>query len=164
MVQVPPQSTSPSLPFLTVSLQVGAEHLPAAQIPLRQSAAPPQDPLVMHFVAHEPPQSLSVSVPFFTPSLHEGARHFIAVPPVGIPHTPEVQSRATAHALLSGQGAQPPPQSRSVSVPFFTLSMQVGAWQVVPVQTPETQSAAPPQPSPVAHLPQLPPQSTSVSF
>jgi hypothetical protein len=32
---------------------------------------------------------------------------------------------------------QPPPQSTSVSLPFFTRSMQLGAWQLagLPVQT-----------------------------
>jgi hypothetical protein len=51
-----------------------------------------------------------------------------------------------------------------VSVPFLTPSAQVGAWQMLPVQTPLTQSLPEEQPPPVPHLfGQLPPQSTPVS-
>jgi len=63
-----------------------------------------------------------------------------------------------------------PPQSTSVSSPFLTPSVHVGAWQVVPasvvlaLQTPSTQSPATRQLLVSAHLPQVaPPQSTSVS-
>ena len=57
-----------------------------------------------------------------------------------------------------------PPQSTSVSVPFFTLSVLVGTWQAAPVQTPLLQSSATRHALRSAHggLP-TPPQSTSVS-
>jgi hypothetical protein len=41
------------------------------------------------------------------------------------------------HVLLSPQRVHgAPPQSTSVSAPFLTPSEQVGAWQMLPVQTP----------------------------
>jgi len=40
--QVPPQSTSPSAPFLTPSAQVGLVHSPSLHTPDTQSAAAPQ--------------------------------------------------------------------------------------------------------------------------
>jgi hypothetical protein len=40
-------------------------------------------------------------------------------------HTPLVQSEGTLHAFIAGQATHaPPPQSTSVSLPFFTLSAQ----------------------------------------
>jgi hypothetical protein len=57
-----------------------------------------------------------------------------------------------------------PPQSVSDSPPFFTVSVQVGAWHLLPVQTPLVQSAAKRHPLPSPQLAaQEPPQSTSVS-
>jgi hypothetical protein len=70
--QPPPQSTSVSIPFCTMSLHVGAWHIPPVHTPLAQS------PAIRHIwpgaqsAMHEPPQSISVSVPFFTMSLHVG--------------------------------------------------------------------------------------------
>jgi hypothetical protein len=65
-------------------------------------------------------------------------------------------------------GAQLPPQSVAVSVPFLIVSLQVGTWQVfgVPEQTPLVQSPATLQVTPSAQRrvgAQLPPQSTPVS-
>jgi hypothetical protein len=60
-------------------------------------------------------------------------------------------------------GQLAPPQSMSVSVPFFALSVHAGAWQKPPVQTPLWQSAATPHTLPAVHFVQLPPQSMSVS-
>ena len=48
-------------------------------------------------------------------------------------------------------GSYAPPQSTSVSLPFFTPSLQVGAWQMPPVHTPLVQSPATAQPLPSAH-------------
>jgi hypothetical protein len=45
------------------------------------------------------------------------------------------QSPLTRHALPLAQPGQLPPQSTSVSSPFFTASLQVGTWQVPPLQT-----------------------------
>jgi hypothetical protein len=55
-------------------------------------------------------------------SMHVGAWH---VPPV---HTLLWQSVGAPHSLPVAQSAgHIPPQSTSVSVPFFTMSMHVGA-------------------------------------
>jgi hypothetical protein len=57
-----------------------------------------------------------------------------------------------------------PPQSTSVSDPFWMPSEHVGAWHVPPSQTPLWQSPSPLQSSPATQAEQLePPQSTSVS-
>jgi hypothetical protein len=59
----------------------------------------------------------------------------------------------------------PPPQSTSVSVPFRTVSVQLGGWQIPPEQTWLWQSVEKTQCRLLAqggHVP--PPQSTSVSF
>jgi len=50
--------------------------------------------------------------------------------------TPPVQSEPWLHVLPSGQWGHDPPQSRSVSMPFFTPSVHLGAWQMAPMQTP----------------------------
>ena len=47
----------------------------------------------------------------------------------------------------------PPPQSTSVSVPFLTASVHVGAWHTPPVQRPLTQSLFPAQFLPFAPAP-----------
>src|SRR5690348_5549165 len=54
-----------------------------------------------------------------------------------------LQSSLTMQALRSSQSAQSgPPQSTAVSVPFFTESMHVCAWQTLPPQTLLMQSFA----------------------
>jgi hypothetical protein len=62
--QVPPQSTSVSLPFFTVSVHVGATHFDAVQTPDAQSSGPAQARLSPQCIGHDPPQSTSVSLPF----------------------------------------------------------------------------------------------------
>src|SRR5690349_4526569 len=49
----------------------------------------------------------------------------------------ELPVDASAGVVLttSGQAPQEPPQSMPVSVPFCTVSVQLGAWQMFPVQT-----------------------------
>jgi hypothetical protein len=130
VVHEPPQSASVSVPFFTVSVQAGAEHVfvPGSHTPLVQSAATAQVFVSAH-LPHEPPQSISVSVPFFVVSVHEMAMH---LPPL---HRLVVQSAATAQPLPSAHFvAQEPPQSTSASVPFLILSVQVAAGGgVVPV-------------------------------
>lgn len=114
-----------------------------------------------HFVAQEPPQSTSVSVAFFTPSGHLATWQIPAEQTPLVQSAPTVQPPPSAHLLA---GAQLPPQSMPVSVPFLLLSAQVGFWQNVPVQTLLLQSAAPPQVLPPPHFGQLaPPQSISLS-
>ncbi len=59
----------------------------------------------------------------------------------------------------------PPPQSLSVSLPFLTLSRQVGAWQTLPVHTLLVQSEPKAQTLPLPQAAQsMPPQSLSVSL
>jgi hypothetical protein len=71
--QAPPQSTSVSLPFFTVSVHVGAMHFDAAHTPDAQSSGTAQARLSPQRVVHELPQSTSVSLPFFTESMHDSA-------------------------------------------------------------------------------------------
>jgi hypothetical protein len=57
-----------------------------------------------------------------------------------------------------------PPQSMSVSFPFLTRSVQLGDWQMLPMQTPLAHSPGPAHTMPVLHLAHpAPPQSISVS-
>ena len=78
--------------------------------------------------------------------------------------TPLVQSLPVAHTCPSAQSfGQLPPQSTSVSSPLRALSVQLGAWQLPPLQTALEQSLEAVQDRPTAQGPQLPPQSTSVS-
>jgi hypothetical protein len=62
--QLPPQSTSVSLPFSTWSLQLAAAQWPALQTPLTQSPAAPHATPSEH-AGHVPPQSTALSEPFF---------------------------------------------------------------------------------------------------
>jgi hypothetical protein len=70
--QAPPQSTSVSVPFFTVSEQVGAEHtlVTPLQTPVVQSAPELHFLLTPHSDngAQTAPQSISDSVEFITPS------------------------------------------------------------------------------------------------
>jgi hypothetical protein len=78
---------------------------------------------------------------------------------------PLVQSEALVQCLPEPQvGQLPPPQSMSVSVPFWTPSVQLAALQLPPWHTWVVQSEPKTQLWPTAQLGQLPPpQSTSVS-
>jgi hypothetical protein len=79
-------------------------------------------------------------------------------------HTPDAQSPATPHTLPSAQGEHDvPPQSVSVSAPFFCPSLQPGAAHTFAEHTANTQSGPFVQDDPCAHGGQLPPQSRSVS-
>jgi len=76
--------------------------------------------------AHEPPQSTAVSVPFFTVSVQLGVAHrppaqtpLAQLPPAAVP---------VPHILPFAQDGQAPPQSTSVSLPFFTRSVQLAGW------------------------------------
>jgi hypothetical protein len=61
------------------------------------------------------------------------------------------QSPGTSHCFPAPHGPQLPPQSTSVSSPFFTPSLHVGAWQPPTVHTPLAQSPPTSQGAPVAH-------------
>jgi hypothetical protein len=77
-VQVPPQSTSVSFPFLTPSVQEAVTHLPPEHLPLPGNT---QSVFALQFLPTAqvgpqlPPQSTSVSVPFRRPSPHAAATH-----------------------------------------------------------------------------------------
>ena len=59
---------------------------------------------------------------------------------------PDEQSLGKAQCLTKAHGGHvPPPQSVSVSFPFLTVSVQVGAWQVAWAQTRLVQSLPVPQ-------------------
>jgi hypothetical protein len=70
------------------------------------------------------PQSMALSAPFFTPSVHEGAwqRRVVGL------QTPLAQSEPAPQVLSVWQRthAKGPPQSTSVSWPFFTESVHDG--------------------------------------
>jgi hypothetical protein len=160
--QLPPQSTSVSLPFCTPSLhEMGWQTLPTHDA-LAQSIAPRQRSPSPH-LGHDPPQSMSVSLPFCTLSVHEKPPHtrFGAVPW----QMPVTQSAGTLQCLPEAQAGQvPPPQSTSVSAPSCAPSLQVVPMQTPLVQAPVLQSVPTRQcwgGTQAAHLP--PPQSMSVS-
>ena len=115
---------------------------------------------ISYFFVHEPPQSVSVSVPFLNPSMHVGAAHMFVI---GL-QKPLVQSLLPLHVCPLAQSPHVgPPQSTSVSMPFFFVSIHVGAAHVPPVHTWLMQSVPIMHILPSTHPPQVPPQSTSVS-
>src|SRR2546425_494158 len=65
----PPQSTSVSVPFLTMSVHVAPAHRPAAQLIERQSLIATQRRPFAQALQVPPPQSTSVSAPFCAMSL-----------------------------------------------------------------------------------------------
>jgi hypothetical protein len=81
--------------------------------------------------------------------------------------TPLTQSALAEQVAPLAQrfaGAQLPPQSTAVSVPFFAPSPQVGSWQNPPVHTALSQSVAVEHRLLGTHFEQVPPpQSMSVS-
>jgi hypothetical protein len=104
-----------------------AEHsrqTPPTQWPLVQSV-PATHALPFAQAGHcGPPQSTSVSPPFLCPSEHVAAG-CEQTPPV---QTPLSQSLPVVQPLPSAHfGHVGPPQSMSVSVPFFVPSVHVGA-------------------------------------
>jgi hypothetical protein len=68
----PPQSTSVSVWFLTLSVQVAFWQTPPVQTPEEQSLPTEQALVSAQVCWHDPPQSTSASLPFFTPSVHDG--------------------------------------------------------------------------------------------
>ena len=119
--QVPSQSRSLSVPFLTPSVQDGAAHCPLTQFAEVQSPAMLQAAFGAHFM-HDPPQSVSLSSPSLIPSVQDGAAQ-----------TPDEQTKPDKQSLLVAHLAMAwhlvehdPPQSTSDSVPFLSVSVQVG--------------------------------------
>jgi hypothetical protein len=135
LAQLPPQSTSVSVPFLAASVHVAVAQRPPVHAPLRQSVYVLQSIPFAQSAHVPPPQSTSVSKPFFTTSLQLVAMHFPAE------HSLLAQSARTVHTLPFAQRVHEPPQSVSDSFPFLTRSLHAGHWQL-PLQPPVTQSEA----------------------
>jgi hypothetical protein len=118
------------VPFFTLSLQVGAWHLPDVQTPLRQSEGPLQFWFVAQVAPQQPPQLQSVSQASFgqagmVPQVLTDTQN----PPTHcalVQSGPEEHLYPTAH-VLPAMTHVVPPQSTSVSKPFWTLSVQSGA-------------------------------------
>jgi hypothetical protein len=127
-----------------------------------QSPATLQTKLAAH-LGHAPPQSTSVSLPFFISSWHRFATHTFDVAAQNV----ETQSMDAEHFLPLSHGAQtPPPQSTSVSFPFFMPSWHCSETHtcVELSQSKLAQSELDMHALPTTHPGQLvPPQSTSVS-
>jgi hypothetical protein len=129
-LQLPPQSTAVSLPFLIPSVQLGCAQENAEQTPLAQS------PPMMHVLAPSqagqppPPQSMSVSLPFRLPSTQVGSTHTPALQMPVAQSPGALQVWAAGHALQLG-----PPQSVPVSPPLRTPSVHVGSWHLAVVHT-----------------------------
>jgi hypothetical protein len=98
---------------------------------------------------------------------HVVSRHVFCVAPISAWQTVLVQSVPVLHLSLSGHaGHVGPPQSLSVSIPFWMLSVHVGtAAHSPPVQRPLEQSVLPRHILPLAQRAAqiAPPQSLSVS-
>jgi hypothetical protein len=72
----PPQSTSVSVPFFTLSLQLPVVQRLLVQTPLTQSLPAVQaKPPAQRVQLDEPPQSTADSPPFLTLSLHAAVAH-----------------------------------------------------------------------------------------
>jgi hypothetical protein len=112
-----------SLPFFTVSVQLGAWHAPPVQTPLWQSLPVPQVcPVTQRAQLVTPPQSAWLSPPFLTVSVQVGAWQVFGVPL----QTPLWQSPFTEQRrVVAHFGQSAPPQSTSVSPPFCTRSEQL---------------------------------------
>jgi hypothetical protein len=122
-LQPPPQSTSVSEPFLILSSQVPARraHTPLEHLLLLQSLSSRQRRSLSHALRQLPPQSTSLSLPLRWPSSQLAATHS-AFTQISL-----LQSEVLAQRLPFEQAGHVPPQSMSVSEPFFALSLQLTA-------------------------------------
>jgi hypothetical protein len=158
--QLAPQSTVGSVPFSTPSLHVGAAHLCVVRVHTRlaQSSATRQAARASHPL-QLPPQSTSVSLPLSTLSLQ------LVGWQVPFEQLAWSQSSLIRQCWAVAQRAQPlaPPQSTSVSSWFKRPSEHDCERHLPPVHSARLQSLALLQLFPVAHEPQVPPQSTSDS-
>jgi hypothetical protein len=114
------------VPFFTLSLQVGAWHLPDVQTPLTQSEGPLQFWFVAQVAPQQPPQLQSVSHASFGQAFPQVFTE-TQIPPAQLPL---VQSPPPEHFCPFAHflpGAQLPPQSTSVSKGFWTPSVQSGS-------------------------------------
>jgi hypothetical protein len=101
-----------------------------SQTPEVQSEPVRQDRPFPHFGQTPPPQSTSVSAPFRKPSEQLGAAQTceLGLQNPGAQSVETWQRRPTAQVFPRASQAAPP-QSTSVSAPFFTPSVQVGVLQ-----------------------------------
>ena len=131
----PPQSMSVSKPSLfplpqeTVGVAVTQTLVVLLQMPVVQSLLIEQILPTAHLgQLFKPPQSMSVSNPFCDRSEQDAGTsddpQMLAV------QMPEAQSPGKEQAWPVAHGLHEPPQSISVSDPFFTLSVQVGGTQL----------------------------------
>jgi hypothetical protein len=163
--QLPPQSSSDSLPFSTLSVHEGSAQLSPVHTPSTQSFPVLQPSPWVQFAVQLPPQSTSVSVPFMMLSVQLLAAHVL--PPGQLLLWQSLAAPQSSPVPQRGQ-AVAPPQSTSVSPPFRTPSSQATAWQTpfsqlllwqLPSDDPQALPSA--QRRVGAHEP---PQSTSVSL
>jgi hypothetical protein len=132
-----------SSPSRTPFPQPLGQHLPSMHTALAQSSAPAQIRPSAHG-EQLPPQSTSVSLPLSTPSAHVGRSQ----KPVPTLHTAVVQSPPKLQFLPGAHfGHSGPPQSMSVSAPFFIESVQISS----------PASASEPPSSPAPELPEMAP-------
>ncbi len=153
---------SVSVPFNTPSSQLGGTHWFSSQTPEIQSVGTSQFPGAAQAGQSGPPQSTSVSFPLGAPSWQVGAAQVL----VASSQTSETQSSASPQpSSVSHVEPHSPPQSSSVSEPFWVPSVHEGGWQTSIRQTVEVQSVVSRHESPSSHGPQVsPPQSTSDSL
>src|SRR5262249_26805848 len=106
----PPQSTSVSSPFFTVSSHAGTWQTMLVHTPLWQSGAATHIRPSLHGPQSGPPQSTSVSLAFCTPSTQVGSAHLFSW------QTPLAQSLAATHStqLLAPSQTFPPPELHAV--------------------------------------------------
>jgi hypothetical protein len=140
-------------PLGAVGTQVALLHSPLLQsLPLAHffPFAQPAQPA---------PQSRSDSAPFNTPSEQLAVVHERLAPS----QIRLAQSLFTLHGALPEHGAQEPPQSTPVSVPFLIWSAQLALTQISWKQLPFRQSEAFEQGCPFGQGSQEPPQSVADS-
>lgn len=138
-VSVPPQpfgtdphSVGVQLAVVRAMQQVPPEHAPPAQL-FGQVIIPPQPSATM-------PHWVDVHVDTFF-----GSQHVLVAP-----HTPLMQSVAAVQVSIAAHFGQPaPPQSTSVSAPFFFLSVQVPTSPGVPPPPASAPESAPASAAPV---------------
>jgi hypothetical protein len=116
--QSPPQSTLVSLPLRVRSAHDDVRQIMSAQLPSTQSVPTRQRWPIAHGGHADPPQSWSVSLESWTPLSHD------AVAQVPFTQAAVRQSAPLAHAFPLSQRGQSPPQSTSLSLPFFAPSAQ----------------------------------------
>src|SRR5437867_1300719 len=100
---------------------IGSRQLRLAQTALSQSALTAQVVPRAQARGQAAPQSTPDSVPFLIPSEHEAETHRFVV----ASHAPLSQSLPVAQLFPSAHFEHEPPQSTSVSGPFFIASVHV---------------------------------------